>query len=111
MDPWRSKEFISAITESGYPEEYVLKFPQTMNHFAEPTRKMLDMVVTGKLVHDGNEALRWMAANTVVQQDANGNTRPAKDKSQDKIDGIVAAIMALREAIAPEPDGPMPVIY
>ena len=111
MDPWRSKEFVSAITESGYPEERILKFPQTMNHFAEPTRKMLDMVVTGKLIHDGNEALRWMAANTVVQQDANGNTRPAKDKSQDKIDGIVASIMAIREAIAPEPDGPMPVIY
>ena len=111
MDPWRSKEFVSAITDSGFDESKILKFPQTMNHFSEPTRKMLDMVLTRKFIHDGNDVLRWMASNVVVIQDANGNTRPAKDKSQDKIDGIVAAIMAISEAIAPEPTGPMPVIY
>lgn len=111
MDPWRSKEFVSGLTDCGFPEDRIIKFPQTMNHFAEPTRKMLDMVLTKKLVHDGNEVLRWMGSNVVVIQDANGNSRPAKDKSQDKIDGIVAAIMAIREAIAPEPEGPMPVIY
>ena len=36
-----------------------------------------------------------MASNVVVKSDVNDNVRPDKGKSQDKIDGIVAAIMAL----------------
>jgi phage terminase large subunit-like protein len=36
-----------------------------------------------------------MAGNVAVLQDAAGNLKPAKDKSADRIDGVVATIMAL----------------
>ena len=34
-------------------------------------------------------------ANVAVAQDPAGNLKPAKDKSTERIDGIVAAIMAI----------------
>ena len=41
--------------------------------------------------------LHWMMASTVVKTDPAGNIKPDKEKSSQKIDGIVAAIMALGE--------------
>jgi phage terminase large subunit-like protein len=50
---------------------------------------------------------RWMAANVAVAQDPAGNLKPAKDKSTERIDGIVAGIMAIGRAMVtqeePEP--------
>jgi len=36
-----------------------------------------------------------MCANTVVEMDAAGNVKPSKKKSTERIDGIVASIMAI----------------
>jgi hypothetical protein len=57
----------------------------------------------------GTSALtRWMAANVAVAQDPAGNLKPAKDKSTERIDGIVALIMAIGRAMVaqeePEPE-------
>jgi phage terminase large subunit-like protein len=41
-----------------------------------------------------------MASNCSVELDAAGNMKPSKSKSEGKIDGIVAAIMALGRASA-----------
>jgi phage terminase large subunit-like protein len=54
---------------------------------------------------------RWRAANLAVAQDPAGNLKPAKDKSTERIDGIVALIMAIgRAMVAKEqvPATPMP---
>ena len=40
-----------------------------------------------------------MAANVAVAQDPAGNLKPAKDKSTERIDGIVAIIMAIARAM------------
>jgi phage terminase large subunit-like protein len=36
-----------------------------------------------------------MASNVVVETDAAGNIKPSKSKSTERIDGIVAAVMAM----------------
>ena len=48
-----------------------------------------------------------MAANVAVTQDPAGNLKPAKDKSTERIDGIVAAIMAIGRAMVVQ-DEPSP---
>jgi phage terminase large subunit-like protein len=53
-----------------------------------------------KIAHGNNPVLRWMAQNVVVKQDPAGNVKPDKAKSTEKIDGIVATIMALGIALA-----------
>jgi phage terminase large subunit-like protein len=47
-----------------------------------------------------------MAANVAVGQDPAGNLHPAKGKSTDRIDGIVAIVMALGRAMLPEEPAP-----
>ena len=44
--------------------------------------------------------LRWMADNVTAKSDPAGNVKPDKGKSTNKIDGIVASIMALARATA-----------
>ena len=53
----------------------------------------------GNIIHDGNPVLKWMAQNVVMRQDPAGNIKPDKEKSTEKIDGAVAAIMALDRAV------------
>jgi phage terminase large subunit-like protein len=66
-----------------------------------PTRELEKLIVSKKLAHGGNPVTRWMAANVAVAQDPAGNLRPAKDKSTERIDGIVALIMAIGRAMLP----------
>ena len=47
---------------------------------------------------------RRMPANVAVAQDPAGNLKPAKDKSTERIDGIVAAIMAIGRAMVAQED-------
>ena len=53
----------------------------------------------GQLQHGGNPILRWNAANVVMQSDAAGNAKPDKANSAEKIDGVVALIMATGRAM------------
>ena len=45
--------------------------------------------------HGGHPVLKWMAQNVMMRQDPAGNIKPDKEKSVEKIAGIVATIMAL----------------
>ena len=73
----------------------VYEFGQGFRSMSEPTKELGALVASRDIRHDGNPALRWMASNTVVEEDAAGNLKPSKRKSSEKIDGIVAMIMAI----------------
>ena len=63
--------------------------------------RLQELVATKRLRHDGDPLLAWMAGNLVTRTGRYGEIRPDKDASgQNKIDGIVAVIMALARAIA-----------
>lgn len=83
----------------------VTEFPQTIFEFSAPS-KMLERLVLGhELIHGGNPVLRWMASNVAIEIDKNENIRPVKDKSTGRIDGIVAAVMAVGRAATAERTG------
>jgi phage terminase large subunit-like protein len=85
----------------------MVEFRQGMVSMNEPSKEFERLVVGGELAHDGNAAMRWMMGNVAVKRDEAGNIKPVKPESQrKKIDGPVAAIMALGRAIlvAPEPE-------
>ena len=67
------------------------------------TNELMQLVLEQKLAHAGNVPLRWMADNLVVRTDPAGNIKPDKEKATEKIDGMVALIMALDRAIAGKP--------
>ena len=64
-----------------------------------PTKAFYELLMKGEIIHGGNPVMRWMAGNVVVETDPAGNIKPTKAKSAEKIDGIVAAIMALDRCI------------
>jgi phage terminase large subunit-like protein len=76
----------------------VLAFGQGFLSMASPTRELYELVLSGKMRHGGNSVLRWMASNVSVETDAAGNWKPSKKASTQKIDGVVAVIMALGRA-------------
>ena len=57
-----------------------------------------------KLNHGGNPILRFMADSVAVRApDIDGYIKPDKDKSQGKIDGIVAMLYALDRLLRSQP--------
>jgi phage terminase large subunit-like protein len=85
-----------------YGDDIVVQFAQGILSMAAPFRELLELLKLGRLHHDGNEVLRWMASNTTAET-RGGLTKPSKDQSPDKIDGITALTMALGVAIT-EPE-------
>ncbi len=75
-----------------------------------PSKKLEEVVLSGRLCHGGNPVLRWMAGNVSIEQDAADNWKPSKKRSVERIDGIVAMIMALDGATTSEPS-PSPQLY
>ncbi|NDC86789.1 MAG: hypothetical protein EB088_14410, partial [Betaproteobacteria bacterium] len=60
------------------------------------------LVLQGRLHHDGNPVLAWMMSNVVAHTDVKDNIYPRKERPENKIDGVVALIMALGRAMSTE---------
>jgi phage terminase large subunit-like protein len=95
-DPWNATHIALRLQEEGAA---MVEFRQGFRSMAAPTRELEKLIVSKKLAHGGNPVTRWMAANVAVAQDPAGNLKPAKDKSTERIDGIVALIMAIGRAL------------
>ena len=80
----------------------VVPFGQGFKDMSPPTKEFYKLLMEGRIVHGGNPIMAWMAGNVVVDTDPAGNIKPTKAKSPEKIDGIVAAIMALDRCIRNE---------
>jgi phage terminase large subunit-like protein len=96
-DPWNSSSIVPKLVEQG---AQMHPFTQTISNYAMPTKEFERLVGMGAIDHYNNPVARWMLSNVVIREDANGNKRPDKAKSSEKIDGIVAAIMALGQAMS-----------
>jgi phage terminase large subunit-like protein len=59
------------------------------------TKRLETMVLSREIVHDDNPVDRWMMGNVEIEQDAAGNIKPSKGKSQNKIDGVASLVTAI----------------
>ena len=98
-DPWNATHIALRLQDEGAA---MVEFRQGFRSMSAPTRELEKLIVSKKLAHGGNPVTRWMAANVAVAQDPAGNLKPAKDKSTERIDGIVALIMAIGRAMLPQ---------
>ncbi len=105
VDRWNATHITTQLTDDGFT---VVPFGQGFKSMSGPTKELEKLVLEGKLFHGGNPVLRWMASNVAVKQDPAGNLKPDKQKSNDRIDGVVALVMALGRAIV-QPEGPASV--
>jgi phage terminase large subunit-like protein len=93
VDPWNSTMLSTQLSEQhGFHIADMRQGFITMN---APTKEFEKRVIGKQIGHDGNEVLAWMVSNVAVRSDPAGNIKPDKGKSTERIDGVVAAIMAL----------------
>lgn len=98
-DPWNATQLMLQLADEGLD---CVPVRQGFASLSAPTKDLLGLVLDGRLAHGGNPVLRWMADNVTVSTDPAGNIKPDKGKSTQRIDGIVALIMALARAAAAE---------
>ena len=60
-----------------------------------PCRKLQADIENKEFFHGSNPVLRWMMGNVTMTTNSNDQMRPNKTKSTDKIDGVVATLMAI----------------
>lgn len=92
FDPFNCESTAQRLAADGMK---ILKFHQNMGAYAEPSREFERLVIAGKIRHGGNPVLRWMVSNTVSLTNGAGYLMPSRKRSRDKIDGVIAAVMAM----------------
>jgi len=95
-DRWNSLNLIRDLEGDGVPCD---PFGQGFSSMSFPSKEFEKAALQGKLCHGGDEVLRWMMGNVNLRIDPSGNIKPDKAKSGDKIDGVVAAVMGIGEAL------------
>ena len=99
FDRWGAVQMTQNLEGMGFT---VIPFGQGFKDMSPPTKEFYKLLMEGRITHGGNPVMAWMAGNVVVDTDPAGNIKPTKAKSPEKIDGIVAAIMALDRCIRNE---------
>lgn len=95
FDPWNARKLIADLQVEGIEADRTIEMRQGIQTLGEPSKHFERLVYAGLLDHGGQPVLRWMAQNAVVRFDENLNFAPAKKRSAEKIDGIVAGVMAV----------------
>lgn len=101
-DPWNASDLVNRLTEKDIE---MIEFRQGIPSYNAPMKAFERHIKGLTLAHGGNPVLNWMASNIIKREDVNENIAPDRKKSQDKIDGIVSAIMALGRLMAYEDPG------
>lgn len=96
FDRWGAASVVTALQQDVGVE--VCQFGQG---YKDPACKEIErLVVSGKLRHPLNPVLTWCASNVVVQMDPAGNVKPSRNRSTEKVDGVVALAMAVGRVMA-----------
>jgi len=96
FDPWQAYQLASNLSQQGIP---MIEIKPTVQNFSEAMKEMQSLCYQRLLHTDGNPVLEWMASNVVAHLDAKENVYPRKEQPENKIDGIVALIMCIKQSI------------
>jgi phage terminase large subunit-like protein len=102
-DPWGATDVATRIMSDGVA---MVECRQGFKTLSEPSKDLEARVVSRKVRHAGNPIMRFCVSNAVVTTDSAGNIKPDKAKAAERIDGVVATVMALSRLIvatAPPP--------
>lgn len=99
FDRWGAVQMVQNLEGLGFT---VVPFGQGYKDMSPPTKELMKISLEGKIAHGEHPVLSWMMDNVYVRTDPAGNIKPDKEKSTEKIDGVVALIMALDRAIRKE---------
>lgn len=97
FDPAMSRYFATTLVAEGLP---LVEIRQAPMFFTQPCIHIENIVLEGKLRHDGNPVMTWMMSNVVLSVSKfSGLKHPTKERPEAKIDGPVAMLMAMGRAL------------
>ena len=96
FDRWGAVQMVQNLENMGFT---VVPFGQGFKDMSPPTKELMKLTLEKKLIHGGHPILRWNMDNVFIKTDPAGNIKADKEKSTEKIDGVIATIMALDRAI------------
>lgn len=95
FDPWQAAQLSKELEDEGV---VMVEVSQTVKNMSDPMKTLQACVYDGTLHHDGGTVMTWMMSNVVAHSDAKDNIYPRKEFPENKIDGVVALIMAINRA-------------
>jgi phage terminase large subunit-like protein len=93
-DVWGITELERILGEEGITLP-LKPFGQGYKSMAPAMKAFEERVLNRRITHDTNPVLTWAVSNVVPEVDAAGNVKPSKERSRERIDPVVAAIMAV----------------
>jgi len=96
FDRWGATRIYQDLEEMGLE---VVQFGQGYKSMSAPTKELMKLILEQKIVFPENPMLRWCASNIVIETDVGQNIKINKKKSTDKVDPMVAMVMALDAAL------------
>lgn len=99
FDPWEATQFCKHLMAEGLP---MVEVAQNVQQLSEPLKELEAILIDNAFRHDGNPVLSWMASNICARVDKKDNVFPYKEHFDNKIDGIIALILALKMATSEE---------
>ena len=92
IDPFNGGQLMTELrSQDGLPVEQFRQGFLSMS----PAAKGFERLVAAGLLEHGSHPVAWQhARNAAIERDAAGNIKPSKARAADKIDLIVAAVMA-----------------
>jgi phage terminase large subunit-like protein len=98
FDRWRIEQFKIAADAKGFAQEAEWKeIGQGYKDFSPRMTAFEHLLLSSRLRHGGHPLLNMAAANAISVKDPAGNTKLDKAKSTQRIDPLVAAVMAVFE--------------
>jgi phage terminase large subunit-like protein len=94
FDRWRIEDLQKTMADEGI-DIPMMPFGQGFKDFSPAVEEFERLILAGTLRHGGHPILTWCLSNCIIEQDPAGNRKLSKEKSREKIDGIVAACMAV----------------
>lgn len=92
FDAWKSNVVIEAFKSAGIDCRPIKQYYQQLSPACSMFAELIDK---SEITHDGNPCMSFCVGNVVVDEDPNGNIKPNKRRSSEKIDGVAAVVDAL----------------
>jgi phage terminase large subunit-like protein len=73
----------------------MVEFGQGFLSMGPASAEFMRLLIGRELRHGGNPVATWCASNVSARRDPAGNEKPDKERSNERIDAIVAAVMAV----------------
>jgi len=99
FDRWNATQLAVELQEEGAA---MVSTGMGYASLSAPSKTLEEWVLSGRLRHGGHPVLRWNVQNVTLEQDAAGNIKPSKARSKDRIDGVVALVLAISRAMLRE---------